>query len=121
MKSILVYSILLIIFISCSTLKRERIFIGSYKNRNISVHFKNSKEGKIIVDNNEIVPFIYKIEKVKLAKEKEIQNKRKINYYIYRLTISAEYKLSVPFGFYEIGQKGGDTLKSSEYDLILVK
>ena len=120
MKSILKYSILFIIFISCSTLKKEKIFIGSYKNKNISVHFKNSKEGKIIIDNNEIVPFLYKIEKVKLIKKNEIQNK-KINYFIYRLTINAKYKLSVPFGFYEIGKKGGDTLKSDEYDLILVK
>lgn len=100
------------------TSSKERIYKGQFKNKNIAVQFTNSKKGKIVIDEREIIPFSYKIEKLNTESKSEIAKKYLA---IYRFTIDASYQLNFPLGFYEIDQQQGDTLRGSDYNLVLVK
>lgn len=118
MKINLIYCIVLITIVSCGS---PKTYEGSYKNKKIAIQFANSKKGKIIVDDTTIIPFAYRIEKLKTGAKNNIENKHLVNYYIYRFTIDANYQLSFPLGFYEINQKRRDTLHGSDYNLISIK
>ncbi|KQC32671.1 hypothetical protein AAU57_04545 [Nonlabens sp. YIK11] len=99
-------------------MKSEKIYQGSYKEHNIELSFLNSKKGRIIINENDTIPFAYKIEKNRInPKTNKIND---VEFYVYRFTINAEYELDFPIGFYEIGQKGGDLLQGND-GIILVR
>ena len=106
------YLLILILLSSCSVLNNERMYQGSYNNETITVHFENSKEGILVLNENDSIPFKYKIEKNKTNPQtKKIDDE--LEFYVYRFTLNAGYELSFPLGFYEIGQKGGAILNGN--------
>ena len=108
------YYILFLAFCSsCSVMNNERVYEGFYENDSIKIHFSDSKNGKLVVNNNAAIPFEYEIETSQIIPEMENSDNRKVKVYIYRFTVNADYNLSFPLGFYEIGQKGGDVLRGS--------
>lgn len=112
MKNVLIYALLFILLSGCSIMKSEKIYQGSYKEDNIELFFLNSKKGRIVINQNDTIPFVYKIEKNRInPKTNKIND---VKFYVYRFTINAEYELNFPIGFYEIGQKGGDVLQGSD-------
>lgn len=113
MNKIGVYIIFLTFFCSCSILNNERIYKGTYQNDDVTLIFQNSSKGKLIVKGTDSIPFQYKIESFRTNSKTKKQNNEKVKFYIYRFTVSAEYKLSFPLGFIEIGQKRGDVLQGN--------
>tara|TARA_R110002012_G_scaffold217900_2_gene389155 strand:- start:19 stop:357 length:339 start_codon:yes stop_codon:yes gene_type:complete len=98
---------------SCSILNNERIYEGTYQNDNVTLIFENSRKGKLIVNGTDSIPFQYKIESTRTNPKAERKNNEKVKLYVYRFTVSAEYELSFPLGFIEIGQKKGDVLQGN--------
>jgi len=65
------------------------------------------------VNGTDSIPFQYKIESTRTNPKAERKNNEKVKLYVYRFTVSAEYELSFPLGFIEIGQKKGDVLQGN--------
>ena len=51
MKNFLTHIVFLAILSSCSVLKNEKIYVGSYENDNITIHFMDSKKGKLLIND----------------------------------------------------------------------
>lgn len=116
MKTLLKYLIFnLFILSGCSTHK-NLIYKGNYKGKNVIINFEDVKKGYILINNNDSIPFKYKIEKNKIDNRAE----RKVKTYVYRFTVDARYKLDFPLGLYEIGQKRGKILRVND-SLIFVR
>lgn len=122
MKKTWIYLLLLLsILSSCSVLDKERVYEGLYKNDNIKLHFINSKEGKVVVNEVDTIPFKYKIEMYRINRKIGKTEKEKIKLYVYRFTINANYELNFPLGFTEVGQKGGDVLEGNDGLTLVLK
>ena len=108
MKRNLIILSLLIIFQSCGVIKINENYSGIYNGKWINVEFKNFNTGEIRIEDNNIIPFKYKIEKANI---KQGNTGKKVKMYIYRFTINAEYfDKDFPVGFYKIGNKKGKIL-----------
>lgn len=111
MKALLKYSIFgLLILSSCSTMYNDLIYKGNHKGKAIVINFENARNGYIIVDNRDSIPFDYKIERNKL----DNGDAKKVKTYVYRFNIDAKYNIDFPLGLYEIGQKRGKVLRVND-------
>lgn len=94
------YKILIFVFIfyNCSVKRKVR----TYKGEDITVVFTNSKKGYLNTKKKDSFPFDYKIESLKTKKGKQ--------YFIYRFSIDAKYKLDFPLSIFSIKNKTGYSL-----------
>lgn len=115
------YSIFsLLVFSSCSTINDGAIYRGNYKGKNITINFTNAKKGYFLVDDMDSIPFNYKIERSKVERKSIKETVRKVKYFVYRFSISAEYNIDFPLGLLEIGQKRGKIIQATD-SLIFIR
>lgn len=110
MKTLFKYLIFSLFFLSSCSTYNNLIYKGNYKGKEITINFESAKKGFITIDNNNSIPFVYKIEKNKIDNEAA----KKVTTYVYRFTVDAKYNIDFPLGLYEIGQKRGKILQVND-------